>query len=113
MAESAPKKRTGSISGQQFNPEELANLRIGYLALARELLGGRKLVASGRKVVTAEDVAVFLMFLRFFTTNMNPDGSLPTARWRELWSALHGAGDVGRPWCHHRHAAVRNLLSGL
>lgn len=102
----------GSISGHHFGPEELAKLESDYLDLARGLQGGGKLVASGRKVVTAEDLAVFLMLLRFFTSNMNPDGSLPTARWRELWSALHEAGDVGRPWCHHRYAAMRNFLSG-
>jgi hypothetical protein len=42
----------------------------------------------------------------------NADGSLPTARWREMWSALHEAGDVVRPWCHHRYAAMRDFLSG-
>ena len=58
------------------------------------MLGEKKLVAKGRKVVTEEDLAVFLMLLRFFTNNMNADGSLPVARWREMWTALHGAGDV-------------------
>lgn len=96
------RQRAGSVSGHHFGTEELAKLGGGYLDLARELLGEKKLVASGRKVVTAEDLAAFLMLLRFFTGNMNPDGSLPTARWREMWSALHVAGDVGRPWCHHR-----------
>ena len=46
--------------------EELAKLGGGYLSLAKELLGGTKLVATGRKVVTDEDLAVFLMILRFF-----------------------------------------------
>jgi hypothetical protein len=109
--EPSRRERAGSISGRHFGPEELASLQGGYLDLARQLLGEKKLVATSRKVVTAEDVAIFLMLLRFFTTHMNPDGSLPTARWRETWSALHGAGEVGRPWCHHRYAAVRNRLS--
>jgi hypothetical protein len=52
------------------------------------------------------------MLLRFFTSNMNADGSLPTARWIELWTALHEAKDIERPWCHHRYAAIRNFLSG-
>ena len=58
-----------------------------------------------------EDFAVFLMLLRFFTNNMNADGSLPVARWREMWMALQGAGDVDRAWCHHRFARMRNFLT--
>ena len=72
--------------------EELAKLGEGYLSLAKDLLGEKKLVATGRKVVTEEDLAIFLMLLRFFTNNMNADGSLPVARWREMWKALFGAG---------------------
>jgi hypothetical protein len=52
------------------------------------------------------------MLLRFFSASMNADGSLPTARWMELWTALYKADDIGRPWCHHRYAAMRNYLSG-
>ncbi len=37
---------------------------------------------SGRAVVTAEDVAIFLMLLRFFTLNMNEDGTLPQVRFK-------------------------------
>ena len=101
----------GSIAGHHFGPEELARLGTGYLSLAKELLGERKLVAKGRRVVTEQDLAIFLMLVRFFTYNMNADGSLPVARWREMWTALHGAGDVGRAWCHHRFARMRNYLS--
>ena len=56
-------------------------------------------------------MAVFMMLLRFFTVNMNADGSLPTARWREMWKALFEAGDIKRAWCHHRFARMRNFLS--
>ena len=101
----------GSITGRHFGDDELAMLKGTYLDLGGELLGGQKLVATGRKVVTEEDLAIFLMLLRFFTSNMNADGSLPTARWIEMWTALHEAGDIGRPWCHHRYAAMRNYLS--
>ena len=112
MSRPVEKKLSGSISGHHFGPEELAKLGGGYLSLAKELLGERKLVAKGRRAVTEEDLAVFLMLLRFFTHNMNADGSLPVARWKEMWSALYGAGDVGRAWCHHRFATMRNFLTG-
>ena len=61
--------------------------------------------------VAEGDLAIFLMLLRFFSLNMNADGSLPTARWREMWTALHEAGDIDRAWCHHRYARMRNFLT--
>jgi hypothetical protein len=109
-AVSEKKKRTGSIAGRHFGEDELAKLNGGYLSLAKDLIGEKRLVATGRKVVTVEDLAVFLMLLRFFTNNMNADGSLPTARWREMWMALYSCGDIERGWCHHRYARMRNFL---
>ena len=67
VSDKVEKKTSGSIAGRHFGAEELAKLGGGYLSLAKELLGGKKLVATGRRVVTEEDVAVFLMLLRFFT----------------------------------------------
>lgn len=103
---------SGSIAGRHFGTEELAGLDDRYLRIATDLLGGKNLVATGRKVVTGEDLAGFLMMLKFFTKNMNVDGTLPTARWKAMWDALYEAGDVDRAWCHHRYAAMRNFLSG-
>ncbi len=108
----ATRERVGSVDGRHFGQEELARLEGAYRSLAKEILGEGKLVASNRKVVTREDLAIFLMLLRFFSGHMNADGSLPTARWREMWTALHEAGGGGRPWCHRRYAAMRNFLSG-
>ena len=111
VPEKAKKTKSGSIAGHHFGEEELAKLGGGYLSLAKEFLGDRKLVATGRRVVTEEDVAVFLMILKFFSNNMNADGSLPVARWRGMWGSLFSAGDVGRAWCHHRFATMRNFLT--
>lgn len=105
------KKVSGSITGRHFGEDELTRLKGSYLSLARELLGDTKLVATGRKIVTLEDLAVFLLLLKFFTLNMNLDGSLPTARWREMWTELHESGDIERAWCHHRFARMRNYLT--
>jgi hypothetical protein len=101
----------GSITGNHIGPEELARLGGSYLSLARELLGGQKLPANGRKVVTMGDMAIFLMILRLFNDHMNVNGYLPTARWRGLWTAMHESGVIDRTWCHHRYVAMRNLLS--
>ncbi len=111
VVETIGKTVSGSIVGRHFGDEELAKLKGGYLSLAKDLLGEKRLVATGRKVVTEGDLAVFLMLLRFFSLNMNVDGSLPTARWREMWTALFEAGDIERGWCHHRFARMRNFLS--
>lgn len=105
------KKQTGSIAAHHFGPEELSKLDKDYLTLANELLAGKKLVVKGRMVVTNKDVAAFLMILKFFSQNMNVDGTLPVARWRAMWTALFGSGDIGRAWCHHRFAAMRNFFS--
>jgi len=105
-------KKGGSIAGRHFDDAELAKLGTGYSSLAKDLLGQTKLIATGRMVVTEEDLAIFLMILRFFSSNMNADGSLPVARWKEMWAALHGTGDIRRAWCHHRFASIRNFLSG-
>jgi hypothetical protein len=95
------KMSAGSIAGNHIGPEELA----------RELLGGQKLPANGRKVVTMGDMAIFLMILRLFNDHMNVNGSLPTARWRGLRTAMHESGVIDRTWCHHRYVAMRDLLS--
>ena len=105
-------KVSGLIAGRHFGEEESKKLKGSYLMLSGELLRGEVRVVSGRKVVKEEDLAVFLMLLRFFTVNMNGDGTLPTARWREMWTALYKAGDIERAWCHHRFAELRNFFSG-
>ena len=81
-----------------------------YLAVARKLVA-TPLTTTGREVATAEDMAVMLMILEACTKAMNADGSMPTARIGENWEILHAHGDVNRPWCPRRFAALRNLLS--
>jgi hypothetical protein len=53
------------------------------------------------------------MLLRFFTNNMNADGSLPYKRFRLMWQALFEVGDIDRQFDDCRFAAVRDYLSGL
>ena len=64
-------------------------------------------------MVTNEDVAIFLLLLRFFTLNMNSDGSLPAKRWKKMWQALFEAGDINRAFCPQRFKAIRDFLSSL
>ncbi len=63
--------------------------------------------------MTAVDLGIWLMELRFFSHNMNQDGSLPTERFRTLWEAMLETGDIERAWDYKRHAAMRNYLSSL
>ena len=106
-----PKKKivAGSVTGKVISDEELACIP-RYEELYSQMTGGKNLKAR-RFAVTAHDFAIALLLLRFFKKNPNPDDSLPTPRVAELWTALYSAGDVDRPWNHHRWKAIRDFLS--
>jgi hypothetical protein len=94
-----------------ITPDDLAHLpRLRKVAALLGLPDGK---CSGRVAVTVEDVALFLLLLRFFTNNMNENGTLPWARFEALWTALYHAGDVERAFNPKRFAANRNHLSSL
>ena len=103
----------GSTSGKVIGPEELAELDGHYRKVAETLMAVHVLKTSGRTVATVEDLAIFLMLLRYFTKNMNLDGSLPYARFRGLWSSAFELGDVDRMFEDKRFATLRNYLSSL
>jgi hypothetical protein len=63
--------------------------------------------------VTALDLGVFFMETKFFTLNMNIDGSMPTERFKVLWEKLIENGDIDRAWDYKRFAAMRNYVSSL
>lgn len=105
--------KEGSISGKHINPDELDLLDDHYLRIAKQLRQHHVLRTSSRAVVTDDDIAIFLMLGKFFSENMNDDGSLPTDRWREMWKALYNAGDVERQFNANRYTAIRNHLSSL
>jgi hypothetical protein len=94
-----------------ITPEDLSDMpRLRALGV---MLGLPKAKCSGRVAVTIEDVAIFLLLLRFFTNNMNENGTLPWARFEGLWNALYLAGDVQRAFNPKRFASIRNHLSSL
>jgi hypothetical protein len=103
----------GSISGKVIGPEELAELDGHYRKVAETLMEEHVLKTSGRTVATVEDLAIFLLLLRYFTKNMNRDGSLPYARFKGLWSSAFESGDVERMFEGKRFATLRNYLSSL
>jgi hypothetical protein len=109
------KPTSGSSTGKVIGEDELAQLAEGrrYLNVATTFLGAHTLKTTNRTVVTAEDVAVFLMCLKFFTGRMNVDGTLPVKRFEGLWSALYEERDVGRAFDCHRFKAIRDYLSDL
>jgi hypothetical protein len=94
-----------------ITPDDLSDMpRLRELAVR---LGLPSQKCPGRVAVTVEDVAVFLLLLRFFTNNMNENGTLPWARFEGLWTALYQAEDVERAFNPKRFAAIRNHLSSL
>jgi hypothetical protein len=103
----------GSISGKVIGPEELAELDGHYRKVAETLMEEHVLKTTGRTVATVEDLAIFLMLLRYFTKNMNRDGSLPYARFKGLWTSVFESGDVDRSFEDKRFATLRNYLSSL
>ncbi len=103
----------GSISGKVIDEDELDKIDGHYGEVAVALLKSHEIKTAGRTVVTNEDVAIFLLLLRFFSQNMNADGSMPVKRWMKMWNALHEAGDAGRAFCPQRFKAIRDFLSSL
>ncbi len=108
-------KIAGSIGGKLIDNEELAQLTEAghYRHVASTLLKTHTLKTSGRSVVMIEDVAIFLLCLKFFTSRMNTDGTLPVRRFDGLWTGLYEAGDVGRAFDCHRFKVIRDYLSDL
>ena len=104
------KPRSGSWMPHAIMPFDLAEIP-RLKALASKL--GVPAQCSSGLVITEEDVAIFLLLLRFFTNQMNYDGTLPTARFEALWTALYDCGDVMRAFNAKRYAAIRNHLSAL
>ena len=100
----------GSVSGRVISDEELASIP-QFERLYREWVGPAGLCAR-KFVVTEHDFAVAMVLLRHFKTDPNADGSLPCRRVEKIWTALFNAGDVSRPWNHHRWKAIRDFLSG-
>ena len=103
----------GSITGRLISAEELSELDGQYKTISELLLENQKLSAGNRVIVDSKDVAIFLMLLKFFTKNMNSDGSLPQLRFKKLWTSLFEIGDVDRSFDDKRFACIRNYLSSL
>lgn len=98
--------------GRIFSPEQYEATKTGnYFSIAAQLLGTTK-IKIGRRSATTADMAIFLMLLEHFSTKgKNDNGAMPFARFENTWQALYRAGDVTRPWDHHRYKALRQYLS--
>ncbi len=123
IAETRRERKTGSCTGCVIGQDELDQLNGHYLDVWRSLVQTHELRA-GELLVTEEDGAIFLMLLRFFSKNMNADGSLPWDRWGTrilpdgtkqigLWDSLKNAGDITRSFDAKRFAVMRNFVSSL
>lgn len=110
---SGTRQVSGSITGKHISDEELQEVDGHYRMVAETLMEAHQLKTSGKTVATVEDVAIFLMLLKFFTNNMNPDGSLPVKRWSEMWNSVKDAGDINRAFCCQRFRSIRDHLSKL
>ncbi len=110
---SGTRQVSGSTTGKHISDGELEEVDGHYRMVAETLMEAHQLKTSGKTVATVEDVAIFLMLLKFFTNNMNPDGSLPVKRWSEMWKSVKDAGDINRAFCCQRFSSIRDHLSKL
>jgi hypothetical protein len=109
----AIRKSGGSSGGKCISEDEIAELDGHYAEVAARLIGQNKIEIDNehsRATVTDKDVAIWLMIAKFFTDNMNEDGSMPWARFKGMWAALYKAGDVDRAWSTDRNKSIRNYL---
>jgi hypothetical protein len=107
------KRPPGSISGCHISEQEIERSKTAYLTLAKTFLENHHLATSNKSVAVAEDLSVMMMFLKYFSANMNEDGTLPWDRFRSLWEAVFESGDIERQFSPNRFAVLRNYLSSL
>ncbi|MFN6190222.1 MAG: hypothetical protein ACK48S_04745 [Planctomycetia bacterium] len=107
------KRPPASVSGCFVSDDELSKSKTTYLRLAQLLMENHRLPTTNKSVVMAEDISLFIMFLKFFSENMNPDGSLPFARFEKFWNAVFESGDIDRGFQTNRFCVIRNYLSSL
>lgn len=103
----------GSITGKHITEDELEAVDGHYRRVAESLLEAHALETSGKTKITVEDVAIWLMLIKFFTRNMNRDGSMPVDRWRQMWKSVFRSGDINRSFCCQRFSTIRDHLSKL
>jgi hypothetical protein len=105
-----PDLSSGSWSPLAITPADLADLpRLQSLAASLVPGGGG---GHGKAAVSDQDVAIYLLLLRFFEKDRYPNGTLPSARFKGLWGALYGAGQVSRAFSKRRFAAITKHLTG-
>ena len=104
-------EKAGSVRGKLIDIERVQK----YLPLAQRFVPEpQQLVSEKSQVfVNADDVAVFLVLLEFFTEHPNPDGSMPYKRFAGLWQKLYDDGEVKRQFDNKRFAWIRNRVSSL
>jgi len=103
------RKVTGSQTGTLITDDDLAQLP-KYEKLYQRM-NRTPLRARARFIVTAHDFAIACTLLRWFKKHPNADGTLPTRRIRELWTALYKNNQVKRPWNDRRWKCIRDSLS--
>lgn len=107
------KRPPASITGCVLSTQELAKTHTTYLRLANLLLNHHCLKTSSKAAVEAMGVSIFLMFLLFFSWNMNIDRTLPWARFKKFWDVLYASKEIDRPFQCNRLASIRNYFFSL
>ena len=106
-------KIEGSISGRLFSDDELGQLKGHYRHVAQTLLQNHPLRTSSRAIAIADDVAIFLMLLRFITGHMNSDEVFRKSGLRNCGPHCSKLATSIVPFEDKRFASIRNYLSSL
>jgi hypothetical protein len=104
-----PGRARGSLNAHPLSAGEVEAIDGPYLELARTWMP-EALGTSSRAKVDAMDLAIGLAIVKFCTTQMNADGSMPTGRIKAIWDGLFRGGDVQRAFDYHRWKAIRDFI---
>lgn len=100
----------GSCSGKLFSDEELATRPV-LKELAVEFVGEGGCHMKGGRLCTEENMADYLLLLKFFYLNPNEGHYLPQSRIYSLWKALYEAGEFDSAPNNEKLTLMRNLIT--
>ena len=106
---SSVRKVRGSIRKHPISKSEVKAIHGPYLDFARSWVE-EPLATSSRAKVDAEDLAIGLAIVKYCTSEMNTDGTMPTRRIKAIWDGLFQSEDIKRAFDYHRWRIIRGLI---
>jgi hypothetical protein len=102
-------KVRGSIRKHPISKSEVKAIHGPYLDFARSWVE-KPLPTSSRAKVDAADLAIGLAIVKYCTSEINADGTMPTRRIKAIWDGLFQSEDIDRAFDYHRWRVIRELI---